>query len=184
MLVGLVGYKGSGKGVASAALVDDGFKLVKFAEPLKAMLRALLAANGLDTETIERMIEGDLKEVPAAELNGQSPRHAMQTLGTEWGRGLISPMLWIDMFKRRAAAAMRFGNCVVTDDVRFLNEAEAIKRLGGALVRVIRPSLVVDLQHKSEREIALIECDYNVMNALDREHLQRAIINFTRKNHG
>jgi hypothetical protein len=165
MLVGLVGYKGSGKGVASSTLVHGrGFVLRKFAAPLKSMVHALLRANGLDVNTIERMIEGDLKEAPAAELNGQTPRHVMQTLGTEWGRGLISPTFWIDTFKRRVSADLRFGWDIVVDDVRFPNEAESIYRLGGKLIRIERPGLVVDTQHESERHISSLECPYTLIN--------------------
>lgn len=165
MLVGLVGYKGSGKGeAAKTILADASWRLVKFADPLKAMLRTLLAQSGLDTETIERMIEGDLKETPAPELNGQTPRHAMQTLGTEWGRNLISQTLWIDTFKRRVRGLMAFGFNVVVDDCRFLNEAAAIKFLGGGLIYVDRAGLVVDKQHPSEQEIEQIAVDYTVGN--------------------
>jgi hypothetical protein len=177
MLVGLVGYKGSGKGVASAALVRDrGFVLRKFADPLKNMLRALLRANGLDVDTIERMIEGDLKEKPSVELNGQTPRHAMQTLGSEWGRDLISRTLWVDTLKRSVKADLYFGNRVVVDDVRFVNEAEAIRRLGGKLAYIHRRGLVADTQHQSEREIALIGCDYTVYNDSDIPSLRAKIL--------
>ena len=34
----------------------------------------------------EAHIEGALKEVPCELLGGKTPRYAMQTLGTEWGR--------------------------------------------------------------------------------------------------
>jgi hypothetical protein len=51
------------------------WRQVKFAGPLKSMCMAL----GLT----EAHIEGHLKEVPCELLCGQTPRHAMQTLGTE-----------------------------------------------------------------------------------------------------
>jgi hypothetical protein len=78
-LIALTGYAGSGKSTLADILAcEHGFTVVKFAGPLKAMLRAL----GLD----EREIEGDLKEQPCQLLAGHTPRRAMQTLGTEWGR--------------------------------------------------------------------------------------------------
>lgn len=177
MLIGLTGYKGSGKGVAALALESElGFIARKFADPLKDMVRSLLSTNGLNSMTIERMIEGELKEVPAAELNGMTPRYAMQTLGVEWGRSLISPTLWIDTLKRRVSGDLRAGWDVVVDDVRFLNEAEAIRRMGGKLVRIRRTGHVVDLQHGSEREIGLIECDYTVANDSDIPSLREAVL--------
>ena len=47
------------------------------------MLRKLLACQGADAEMIRRMIDGDLKEAPTPLLEGRTPRHAMQTLGTD-----------------------------------------------------------------------------------------------------
>ena len=85
-LLGIHGKAGSGKSTAAQVLIDGGFKRVKFADPLKNMLRAI----GLT----DQHIEGDLKEVPCDMLLGQTPRHAMQTLGTEWGRGCIGGEFW------------------------------------------------------------------------------------------
>lgn len=169
MLIGLVGYKGSGKGVVAQALREhEGFVTVKMAGALKEMFAAYLAYVGAGRAVIGRMIEGDLKEVPADCLGGRTPRHAMQTLGTEWGRDLIHKGLWIDAFKRRANL---FEN-VVCDDVRFLNEAAAIKEHGGFLVRVLRPDNAIDLSHPSEREIGEIKCDVTIVNDKDVAHLR------------
>lgn len=130
-LVGLTGRKGSGKDTAAKALLEQGYQNVKFAGALKDMLRCLLGYQGVDAELIERMVEGDLKEEPTAYLQGKSPRHAMQTLGTEWGRDLIGEDLWVHAAMNRASLA----NTVITD-VRFPNECEAVKNNGGIVVRV------------------------------------------------
>jgi hypothetical protein len=50
------------------------------------------------------MTSGDLKEVPVDCLDGQTPRRAMQLLGTEWGRTL-SADLWINAWRRAAEVA-------------------------------------------------------------------------------
>jgi hypothetical protein len=129
-LVGLTGKAGSGKTTAAQVLVDAGWHRVKFAGPLKDMLRGM----GLT----DRHIEGDLKEVPCDLLGGQTPRYAMQTLGTEWGRGLIHPDLWIMLARQRIVTAMAAGLNVVVDDVRFENEAAVIRDLGGYVVGLER----------------------------------------------
>lgn len=145
-LVGLVGRKGSGKDTAAVLLLEQGFENVKFAGALKGMIRTLLAYQGADEETIERMIEGDLKEVPTDYLGGKTPRFAMQTLGTEWGRDLIGTDFWIGTTMRRAE-----GKRAVITDVRFPNEAAAIEAAGGTLIGVnaewIKP---VEGEHESE----------------------------------
>jgi hypothetical protein len=123
-VIALSGRIGVGKSYAAAHLQKQGFTLVKFAGPLKDMMRAL----GLN----EREIEGDLKEEPCDLLCGRTPRLAMQTLGTEWGRNLIAQGLWVEIWKARA----RKHECVVVDDCRFANEAAAVRALGGLVIRL------------------------------------------------
>lgn len=138
-LIGFTGLKGSGKDTAGEVFVQQGWKKISFAEPLKGMIRLLLAFRGYnDAATVERMMEGDRKEMTSSAFMGRSPRHAMQTLGTEWGRDLIHPDLWIDTFNRRAHRMLEAGDGVVVTDVRFPNEVDAIRKLGGRVFRVMR----------------------------------------------
>ena len=79
---------------------------------------------------IREQLWGDEKETPLDFLGGKTPRQAMQTLGTEWGRNLIYDGIWLHAWERA------FNKCstpVVVDDLRFINEAEMIKRLGGKI---------------------------------------------------
>jgi hypothetical protein len=165
-IVGLVGTKGSGKTTAAKYLVSaHGYERVPFAAPLKRMLRAI----GLgDAE-----LDGDRKEEPCDLLMGVTPRHAMQMLGTEFGRNAIHPEIWLHLWK---AAAARH-SLVVVDDVRFANEAAVIREMGGRLIRIERGpaadllmrgglarSVGMDT-HSSETELASIDCDTTVYNA-------------------
>lgn len=155
MIIGLHGFKGSGKSEVAKFLKDEcGFTVVKMASPLKNMLRTLYEQCGLLESSIERKIEGNLKESPCHFLNGKTPRHAMQTLGTEWGRDCISEDFWVDRWKD---AATQFEN-VVADDLRFDNEAQAIKDLGGIIIHIKRHESASI--HRSEAGIspALVDC--------------------------
>jgi len=135
-IVGLTGAAGSGKSTAAAYLErEHGYKRMRFAAPLKDALRRILRGALLDDHTIERMIEGDLKEVPQAVLLGKTPRHAMQTLGTEWGRNCIGGLFWVNLM-RHAIGALPAGTRVVVEDVRFENEAAMIRSLGGKVIRM------------------------------------------------
>lgn len=152
------GKRGSGKSTASAVLVDElGFVDLKFADPLKNMIRAFYRTCGVDDETIERKIEGDLKEVPCEWLSGRTPRYAMQTLGTEW-RDLIATELWSDIFIKRAESG-KFGDKIVCSDFRFPHEAEALRKLGAYTYRIDRPGLPQDeaSKHASETMIDTIK---------------------------
>lgn len=148
-LVGLLGRKGSGKDTAAEVLLSKGYQNVKFAGALKEMLRSLLAYQGAPAADIEQMIEGSLKELATDYLAGQTPRLAMQTLGTEWGRDLIGTDFWVGTALARASGQ----NTVITD-VRFPNEVEAVLTAGGVVIGIsaewIKPT---DGEHESERLI-------------------------------
>lgn len=126
-IIAFTGSAGAGKTTAAQHLVAaHGFTRVRFAGPLKAMLAAL----GLTAAEID----GDRKEIPCDLLCGRTPRWAMQSLGTEWGRELIGSDLWTRAWR----AALPPGD-VVVDDCRFPNEVDAIWAEDGTIVRVERP---------------------------------------------
>lgn len=152
-IVGFTGRKRSGKDTAAGVLEAFGFKRLAFAGPIKAMIGALLEYQGVDDETIYRMLEGDLKEVPTPYLGGRTPRYAMQKLGTEWGREMMCDTIWVDILRRVA----RFFKRVVVSDVRFPNEVEALKEDGGIIYRVNRPGLPPADDHPSEAQIDTLE---------------------------
>jgi hypothetical protein len=128
MIIGFCGPAGSGKSTAALHLVQrHGYHRVRFAGPLKAMMRALGCT--------EDEVDGALKETPCELLGGRTPRQAMQWLGTEWGRQMITPDLWL----RAWAAEARLHRRVVCDDVRFPNEEAEIRARGGIIVRVECP---------------------------------------------
>lgn len=162
-IVGLCGYAGSGKSTVAKHLVGNHcWEHRPFAGPLKKMLMAL----GLTDEHIH----GKLKEVPCDMLGGKTPRWAMQSLGTEWGRNLIHPDLWTMAWQ----AALPNGACpgVVVDDVRFANERLLILRLGGMLIEVCRPGVEQASSHVSEVGIA---GDHVLLNNGSIADLQRRV---------
>lgn len=125
--IGLIGGKGVGKTTLAQALIralDYDAEVIKMADPLKNMLRVF----GLTEEEIE----GSLKEVPCDKLCGSTPRWAMQTLGTEWGRNCLGRDLWVEAWLREVEKSTR--SVVIVDDVRFFNEAVTVQQNGGHLV--------------------------------------------------
>jgi len=124
-VIAVTGPAGSGKSTVSDYLATRyGYTKTKFAEPLKSMMRAL----GLT----DAQIEGDFKETPAPQLGMKTPRYAMQTLGTEWGRKCMGEDFWLDLWAINASMFNR----VIVDDCRFPNEAAAVRRMGGRVIRL------------------------------------------------
>lgn len=164
-IIAFTGLAGAGKSTAAFHLVAHrGFERVRFAGPLKAMMAAL----GLTHE----QIEGREKETPCDLLGGKTPRYAMQTIGTEWGRDLIANDLWVRAWKA-AVAAIPAGVPVVVDDCRFPNEAEAVQAAGGILVRVDRPGAGTASIHASEQHA--LPAARTLANTLDEKNLREQV---------
>lgn len=168
---------GSGKTTVAEYLEHAyGFKIVRFAGPLKSMIHRLLTDGGMtDAEATEAMTDPVRKEQPCGVLNGHSPRHAMQTLGTEWGRACLGTRFWINAAMTRVNALRKMGHPVVVDDLRFRNEAEAIEVFGGRVFRVVRPGQQITRDHASEGELDSHKVADNIVNNGSMAELQRTV---------
>jgi hypothetical protein len=141
MIVGLVGFIGAGKGTVADLLVErHNFFKESFANSVKDSCAAVF---GWD----RAMLEGDTPESRAwreqpdkwwSDKFGRefSPRLALQLMGTEAGRDVFHPDLWVHTVLRRCEQAP-YNNYVIAD-VRFPNEINAIKDSGGVVIRVRR----------------------------------------------
>jgi hypothetical protein len=90
-----------------------------------------------------------------------TPRLMLQLLGTEAGRDIIHPNIWVNAL---FASYLKDSNWVVTD-VRFPNEAQAIKDRGGIVIRVDKPQLIErDFEHLSETSLDNYEFDHVIDN--------------------
>jgi hypothetical protein len=137
--VALVGSSGSGKSTAAHHLVSrHEFVRVRFAQPLKDMLIALgLSLEDVDGSTDHRAKPHDL-------LCGRSPRHALQTLGTEW-RDMIDKRLWSNITEARIKQLIASGvSKIVVDDLRFPHELDMLARLGATVIAIRRPDIEVN----------------------------------------
>lgn len=125
--------------------------VLPLAGPLKAMLRTL----GVPEECLTGSLAD--KERPLDLLCGRTARHAMQSLGTEWGRECIHPELWLRAWRHAAEQTTSTGGCpslIVVDDLRFNNEAAYLRGLGAIIVRLFRDGIHYEQGHASERPVA------------------------------
>lgn len=121
-VIGLCGPARSGKDTAADYLLKHlphGWTKASFADPIKQMARGL----GLTHD----QLFGDLKDVDAPAL-GCTPRKILQTLGTEWGRELIHPDIWVRAMVLKLQCLSDGG--FVMPDVRFENEAKFVREHG------------------------------------------------------
>lgn len=146
LLVGITGPARAGKDTLGSGLaLIAGFTPLSFAEPIRTFVASLI---GLSVAEM-----GPVKEIPHPALGGKTPRFAMQTLGTEWGRDMIDPDLWIKATMAQVDCLRKSYNPVVITDVRFDSEARAIVDAGGRNIRLSRPKAGLSRQaaaHASE----------------------------------
>lgn len=132
-LIGFTGRAGCGKDTAASFLVKEyGFTPMAFASPLKKTAAALFGLP--ETYFHDR----ELKEKPLEDWDGMSPRHMLQLLGTEAVRNTFGANFWIKRWLSEYRG-LPYGTDVVVTDVRFNNEAQAIRDLGGTVIHIVRP---------------------------------------------
>jgi len=114
-----------------------------------------------------------------------TPRKLLQLLGTEAGRNIIHPNIWVNALMskykctddtKRASLGntLDYSNCEfpnwIITDLRFENELKAVKDRGGISIRVERPGLT-ESNHLSETSLDLAIFDFIINNDKDIEHL-------------
>lgn len=139
MIIGVVGFLGSGKGTVGDILIQErGYTRLSFADAVKDAVSVIF---GWPRE----LLEGDTQESRAfrestdgfwSERFGYTvtPRYMLQLMGTEAGRDVFNEDLWVFTVEKR----MQGMKNVVLPDVRFPNEIEFIKSRGGKVIRVVR----------------------------------------------
>ena len=188
LIVGIAGRKRSGKN-SVAALAARGFLRLAFADHLKWLIMQTWDMS------FDQVFSDELKEQVDPRW-GFSPRQALQQVGTEVGRKLHSDT-WVrktlDTIRRGSRGEevilpnfeMGYFEHITFDesyaqrwvipDVRFPNEADAIRNQGGVIVKVTRPSLESTDTHDSETSVDLVEGDYYIVNDGSLDDLQRKV---------
>lgn len=160
-LIGLAGAARSGKDTTGEILSRLlGYPTYALASPIKEHCNGLCYWD-------ERHSNGDLKEV-VDPFWGFSPRHAYQTMGTEWARTLLRDDFWL---KRAEKVYEEHGSLIVTD-IRFQNEADFIRKNGGQIIHVVRDGAQKILAHSSELGIDQLPEDVILYNNTTIENLE------------
>lgn len=140
LLIGLSGYAGSGKDEAAKVLVAGGWRRDAFADRLRTFLYALnpLIPGHVGAGNLRLANVVDAYGWDAAKRTFPEVRQLLQRCGTEAGRAVLGSEVWVDALMREFDPA---NEALVVTDVRFPNEADAIRKAGGVLVRIERPGV-------------------------------------------
>lgn len=182
MLIGISGEIGSGKSTLSDFIVSKyGFIEYSFAKPLKEIAMIL----GFEPHQLYGTQEDKLETNNFWNI---SAREFLQKFGTEVCRDFLPRVipkmslngqtLWVRLFEK-FYLDNRDKNIIISD-VRYLDEAASIKKLGGYIIRIERekfipreiPLFVNNINfHKSETEMSHIVSDYKIINNSTKEKL-------------
>ena len=165
MIIGLSGYARSGKDTVAGLLPD--YKRRAFADVLRDALYRLnpyLRGNF----TVADLVDEYGWEVAKSD---NEVRRLLQVLGTEVGRKMIDNDVWVQIATRDILKE----DDIVFTDVRFPNEAEAIKALGGTVWRIERPGIQAINGHASETAMDDWPFDATITNDGTLEDLQAQV---------
>lgn len=159
ILIALHGKARSGKDTfARGLLANHGFVRMAFADPLKS------AVAGLFNIPQQTAFSDDKTQVLPAW--GLTLRDVLQRFGTEAMRGTFGDDFWIKRWHAEYRECIKVSNVIVTD-LRFPNEAEMIRSMGGTIVHIQREDGGLAgsaAQHASEQVLPFEQGDRIVEN--------------------
>ena len=167
MIIGISGYSGSGKDLVGTIIQEislNKWHVKKWAGKLKtiaSILTGIPVENFEDQEFKKTLLGpewGTVKDIPLnsvpvfADIQFNSlmtVRDFLQKLGTEAIRDSLHENTWVNATMVDYTAE---SNWIITD-TRFPNEAEAIKKAGGIVIRINRPGVQPINPHPSETSL-------------------------------
>lgn len=138
-VIGLLGLAGSGKGTVADILVDQyGYTKLSFADSVKDVAAVLFGWDRslLEGDTKQSREWRETKDLFWSRKLGYdfTPRMALQKIGTEAGREVFHPELWIFTLEKK----LEWSNRIVIADTRFPNEIAFLKSRNAKIVTVNR----------------------------------------------
>ena len=177
-IIGVAGWARSGKDTIADHLVKDhGYTKFSFATPMREALYRLnpkITVN--EVQSTPARIGVDVYGWEGLKERSPDVRGLLQRFGTEVGREMFGEDFWVNY----ALNSIPDGTKAVIADVRYPNEADAIKKLGGKVFRVKRNGVVAANEHASESALNDYEFDSVIDNNADIHSLQ-SVVNWTIK---
>ena len=143
-IIGLVGFQGSGKDTVGRIIraQHPKFQTISFARPIKSSLCSMFgwSSDMMEGLSPESRVWRETPDKFWTQHLGRTitPREMMREFGTELIRNQFDQNFWTLSLRKRLESSKR--SFVITD-VRFTNEIEMIRELGGTLIWVRRDPL-------------------------------------------
>lgn len=189
-IYGICGYKGAGKDTFAKFVKEfnPNFTIIHFADDLKNFASSVFeidqkmfhdpALKEVAIDPIEmdhyvhQMGQATGLAIKPRGMIAKTPRQLLQYFGTEYVRS-IDDAYWV---KRVSLKIQRLKRQVLVPDVRFGGEVDAIRSMGGKIIRVIRvgQGSTAD-SHASEAEVMCINPDVELATVTGDLSLSRAL---------
>jgi hypothetical protein len=176
LIVGLSGYGQSGKDTAAGFMADYGFTRLAFADQVRAVALACNPSVNI-SDTIIPLTEPLAELVRIEGWEGAKRKAEVRILLQHLGvavREHVDPDAWVNALFRQTSPGRRY----VVTDVRFPNEAAAIKARGGIVVRVHRPGVGAVNAHLSETALDDWDFDAHLFNDGDLDAFRVGVQQF------
>lgn len=173
MILGVTGFAQNGKTtIANYLAAHYGFTILSYADGVRDMALAIDPIVEYRDPTPEEGIDvvGYCRYSRVLSARGYEAakqqadvRRLLQRIGTEGGRGVLGPDVWVDALRNKLADTILERVNIVVPDVRFENEAAFIKSMGGDVWRVVHTGRLVSTDlHPSEANTAGLSVDYTL----------------------
>lgn len=174
-IIGINGLAGSGKNSIAKIICNKypNWKEMAFADSLKDAVSVLFGWDkdivyGKDGNLRKKRDEVDTFWAKELGIEGFNVRKALQLIGTDVFRNNFNDKFWLICLKKKIQDNV--GHTVITD-VRFPNEMEMIRAMGGQIIQVIRGELPQWYKEAEEINLKMKELPYLNKNLLiDSSH--------------
>lgn len=166
MIIGIAGKKKSGKTTVANMLqwlMIGPSRQINFADALKD---EVCQAIGCSREYVEN--------------HKDNFRLILQGWGTDFRRKLFSENYWVNKLEDKITKTAHPCHFIIAD-VRFINEAEMVKRHGGTIIYIVRDQDKEVDSHPSEKEMESIKVDRVILNSKTLVELQEMVNDTFRK---
>lgn len=168
-IIGLTGKRGVGKTEVAKALQEHGYVDAHPFEGGKRMCVAYFVYLGIDPDTAERMVSGDLKDTPHPLLpGGVASRFLMERLGEWMGKKLGPPWtIGVELKRQKRMGSTK----IVVSSVCY--EENEVRNEGGMIAKVTRPGHKSPIGDKTDKAVDAIIPDMALVNDGDTAALHR-----------